>query len=109
MRQENLDPLLFISFGMKQSQDGWQEIVPFLYDFLKRLPDNDSEDNMYSDFCSRQNRNILVAVMLLTAVNELKENGKVITINHKFLEDGHSHLEADNSSSSLRSRQFKQL
>jgi hypothetical protein len=36
-----------------------------------------------------------MAVILLTAVQQLEENGTDITVNHTFLEDGHPQLEAD--------------
>jgi hypothetical protein len=41
---------------------------------LKHLPDNVSEVSMYSDCCSWQNHHIPVAVIPLTAVQELEEN-----------------------------------
>lgn len=50
---------------------------------------------MYSDSCGGQNRNIYFSTMLLQTVNELRAAGKQLTVNHKFLEAGHTHMEAD--------------
>ncbi|KAK5639981.1 hypothetical protein RI129_010792 [Pyrocoelia pectoralis] len=74
---------------------GGQEIGSCLYLHLKNLPAEITEINMYSDCCPGQNKNILIAVMLLTILHEFSLTGRQITINHKFLVPGHTHMEAD--------------
>lgn len=50
---------------------------------------------MYSGCCSWQNCLIPVAVIPLTAVQELEENETFIEINYISLEAGHYHLKAE--------------
>lgn len=47
------------------------------------------------DCCPGQNKNILMAAMLATVVQELNFEGRKLIINHKFLIPGHTHMEAD--------------
>ena len=46
----------------------------------------------YSDSCVGQNKNSFVCTMLMLAV---QTNEDLETIDHKFLEPGHTHLECD--------------
>ena len=76
---------------------GGQEIGSCIYHYLHNLAENNDVHTvtMYSDSCGGQNRNIFFSTMLLQTVSELKAKGKNLTINHKFLEAGHTHMEAD--------------
>ena len=47
---------------------------------------------LYSDACGGQNRNQIIATSLLHAVNTSKN---IKTIDHKFLESGHTQMECD--------------
>lgn len=46
----------------------------------------------YSDSCSGQNKNSIVSTMFMTL---LANNNTIETIDHKFLEPGHTHMECD--------------
>ena len=62
---------------------------------ISSITDNDpnvKEITYYSDTCSGQNRNQFVASALLYAINQ---SDTLETINHKFLEKGHSEMESD--------------
>lgn len=77
---------------------GGQEIGSCIYHYLHHLSDNNKTIHtitMYSDSCGGQNRNIYFSTMLLQTVSELQAKGRNLTINHKFLEAGHTHMEAD--------------
>lgn len=75
---------------------GSQEIASCLYKYLNNLLDNGiNEVIFYSDCCPAQNRNIYVSSMLLYLVRKRQEAGQPIVIHHKFLEPGHTHMEAD--------------
>lgn len=74
---------------------GGREIASCLYAFLKQIPVDIEEVNFFSDSCPGQNRNIFVALMFLFLTKELSSKGRKIVINHKFLEAGHTHMEAD--------------
>lgn len=74
---------------------GGQEVASCLFKYLDQLPENVEEICFYSDCCPGQNRNIYVAIMFLTKISSFTAMGRTITINHKFLESGHTHMEAD--------------
>lgn len=75
---------------------GSQEIASCLYKYLNNLLDNGIKEVIfYSDCCPGQNRNIYVSAMLLYVVRKRQEAGQPIIIHHKFLEPGHTHMEAD--------------
>ncbi|KAL4705163.1 hypothetical protein ACJJTC_007909 [Scirpophaga incertulas] len=69
-------------------------IVKFITDKLlpsiRRVPDNDVKIVLYSDGCTGQNRNVILANALL---NVATFNN--ITIEQKYLEVGHTQMEAD--------------
>nr|CAI5818325.1 unnamed protein product [Callosobruchus analis] len=60
-----------------------------------RLAQNVKTLNFYSDSCSGQNRKIYQVIMLCYALKELPATSSISEINHKFLEPGHTHMEAD--------------
>lgn len=74
---------------------GGQEIASCLRHCILSLPYNITTINMFSDCCTGQTRNIYVSVMLSLLIEDFIKNGRMLTINHKFLEPGHTHLEAD--------------
>ena len=71
---------------------GANEIGSALLDYLGNLPSTVKHVTTFSDTCSGQNRNLYVASAMLYAVQNLK-NIEIIGL--KFMESGHSYLEAD--------------
>ncbi|KAK7504908.1 hypothetical protein BaRGS_00003936 [Batillaria attramentaria] len=59
---------------------------------LKSLPNNINHVVLFSDTCTGQNRNQFVASALLHAAQTLPN---ISTIDQKFLESGHTHMEVD--------------
>lgn len=75
---------------------GGQEIASCIRKFTLSLHSQSIETlNFYSDSCSGQNRNIYMAIMFCYILKELPASSKIAVINHKFLEPGHIHMEAD--------------
>ncbi|KAG5895958.1 hypothetical protein JTB14_027958 [Gonioctena quinquepunctata] len=74
---------------------GGQEIASCLRHYILSLPESVTEINMFSDCCSGQTRNNYFSVMLSLLMEDFNKNGRSIVINHKFLEPGHTHQEAD--------------
>lgn len=72
---------------------GANEIGSCVYNQLKNLPSAIKEITFYSDTCQRQNKNSHICAMFLALMAESKHN--ITTINHKFLEPGHTHMECD--------------
>ncbi|XP_039297599.1 uncharacterized protein LOC120354460 [Nilaparvata lugens] len=71
---------------------GASEVGTCLLEYLKNLPQSVRKVTSYSDTCGGQNRNKFTATALLYAVNKF-ENIEVFDM--KFMESGHSYLEAD--------------
>ncbi|CAH1226555.1 unnamed protein product [Diabrotica balteata] len=74
------------------AQRGADEIASCLFQFIKDLPEEVEKLVLYSDTCPGQNRNNILPIMFLKALEE-KETLK--EIDHKFLVPGHTHLECD--------------
>lgn len=75
---------------------GSQEIASCLMKYLNNVLDKEvSEVIFYSDCCPGQTRNIFVSAMFLYVVQKRHEEGHPLVIHHKFLEPGHTHMEAD--------------
>uniref|UniRef100_T1HCM0 Uncharacterized protein n=1 Tax=Rhodnius prolixus TaxID=13249 RepID=T1HCM0_RHOPR len=74
---------------------GGQEIASCLRQYILTLPTNVSEINIFSDCCTGQTRNIYLTAMFSLIIENCSKNGRKLVINHKFLEPGHTHLEAD--------------
>ena len=53
---------------------------------------------LYSDACAGQNRNQFIATCLMHAVTTLPN---IETIDHKFLESGHTQMECDSMHSAI--------
>ena len=71
---------------------GSNEIGSALIDYLKNLPSTITHVATFSDTCSGQNRNVYVAAAMLFATQTIP-NLQVVDM--KFMESGHSYLEAD--------------
>lgn len=82
---------------------GSAEIGTILYHYLSNcIPNSVTEVSLFSDTCGGQNRNKNVAAILLWAVQKI-ENLQIIE--QKFLESGHSHMEADSMHSAIETEQ----
>lgn len=80
---------------------GSSEIGSILYYYLSEYISHDiTEVSLFSDTCGGQNRNQFVAAVLLWTVNKIDHLQK---IEQKFLESGHSYMEADSMHSSIES------
>ncbi|CAK1579995.1 unnamed protein product [Parnassius mnemosyne] len=79
------------------------EIGTILYNYLSEcIPNYVTEVSMFSDTCGGQNRNKNVAAILLWAVQKIPN---LNIIEQKFLESGHSYMEADSMHSSTEASQ----
>ncbi|CAG9773351.1 unnamed protein product [Ceutorhynchus assimilis] len=76
---------------------GSSKIGTCLFKYLNQLAPHVDEVVFWSDTCGGQNRNQHVAALLLYAVQETH----IEVIEHKFLESGHSYMEADSMHSSI--------
>lgn len=82
---------------------GSSEIGSCLYYYLKNLPTHVTEVSLWSDTCAGQNRNQYVAALLLYTVQVTH----LEVIEHKFLESGHTYMEADSMHSAIeRAKKF---
>jgi len=89
---------------------GGQEIASCIFKHLfEKLKEETEIVNLYSDCCPGQNRNIYMAIMLLEVVKIFQSRGKKITINHKFLQPGHTHMEADSIHAIIEKSKKKSL
>ncbi|WAR01366.1 hypothetical protein MAR_007924 [Mya arenaria] len=73
---------------------GSNEISTCLQLYLSTLPSSVNLVILYSDDCPCQNRNQIVATCLLDAANTIQT---IHTIDYKFLESGHTHMESDSA------------
>lgn len=76
---------------------GSSEIGSCLFEYLNNLPLTVKEVSLWSDTCGGQNRNQHVAALLYYLVNV----SHIEVIEHKFLESGHSYMEADSMHSAI--------
>lgn len=80
------------------AQRGGEDIASCVRKMLFNLPNEVKEVNLFSDSCTGQNRNIYVALMYLHFLNADmldKPELNLEVINHKYLQPGHTRLEAD--------------
>lgn len=78
------------------------EIGTILLHYLSKcIPGNVTEISLFSDTCSGQNRNKNVAAILLWAVQNIEH---LQIIEQKFLESGHTYMEADSMHSAIESQ-----
>ncbi|CAH1105341.1 unnamed protein product [Psylliodes chrysocephalus] len=74
------------------AQRGADEIASCVFQFIKDSSDEVEKLILYSDTCPGQNRNNILPVMFMMA---LEEKPTLKEIHHKFLVPGHTHLECD--------------
>lgn len=88
--------------GMK----GSSEIGTGLVTYMNNLPPDVKHVTTYSDTCGGQNRNQYVASAMLYIVNKTN----IDTVNMKYMESGHTYLEADSMHSTIeRARKHKKI
>lgn len=75
-----------------QGRRGSNEVATCLHKFLQSLSSDIKEVSFFSDCCSGQNRNSIVATAMLDIV---RNHPTLNSINLKFLEPGHTHMECD--------------
>lgn len=80
-------------------QRGSSEIGTALFEWVKTIPNDVTEISLYSDTCSGQNRNQYIAALFLYLV----QNTHLLSIQHNFLEKGHSYMEVDSMHSAIES------
>lgn len=81
-----------ILWNESEGMRGANEIGTCMYIYLKSLAPTVDQASLYSDNCGGQNKNKIFAVALMLALNDI---GHLKTIDHKFLERGHTHMEVD--------------
>ncbi|RZF48681.1 hypothetical protein LSTR_LSTR015116 [Laodelphax striatellus] len=83
------------------------EIGTCLLDYLKNLPSSVTHVTSFSDTCGGQNRNKNIVAAILFAVNKFDS---LSTIDLKYMESGHSYLEADSMHAAIeRARKHKKI
>lgn len=86
---------------------GSDEIASILYkDITSGVPDNCKHLVIYSDNCAGQNHNFTLPLMYQQTI-KLKPN--LQTIEHKFLEPGHTHMECDTDHSKIERNKPKEM
>lgn len=76
---------------------GANEISTALLDYIKSLPKSITKISSFSDTCAGQNRNQFIATMMLYAM----QSSQLECIDLKYMESGHSYLEADSMHSTI--------
>lgn len=90
-----------------KGKKGSSEIATCLLKYITQLPETVSHVSIFSDTCGGQNRNKNIMAAMLYAVNTI-ENIKIIDL--KFMESGHSYLEADSMHATIeRARRHKTI
>ena len=82
-----------------QGGRGSCEIASAMEKFLTSLPNSVKRVILYSDTCAGQNRNQKFSAMCLSAV----QNCSIGTIDHVYMESGHSQMECDSAHSAIES------
>lgn len=89
---------------------GGQEIASCHFKYIFEEVKEDTEIiNFYNDCCPGQNRNIYMTIMFLQVVNICHSRQRQLTINHKFLQPGHTHMEADSIHALIEKTKKKSL
>nr|CAH7758669.1 unnamed protein product [Callosobruchus chinensis] len=97
-----------VTFGMRlMEKKGSTEIGTCILKYLYELPETVTHVSSFSDTCGGQNRNKYVAAAMLFAVNKIHH---LNVIDLKFMESGHSYLEADAMHATIeRARKHKSI
>ncbi|CAH0723007.1 unnamed protein product, partial [Brenthis ino] len=89
------------SWSEVNGRKGSSEIGSILLHYFSNcVPENIKEISLFSDTCGGQNRNQYVSALLLWAVQKINN---LRVIEQKFLESGHTQMEADSMHSSIES------
>ena len=75
-----------------EGRRGGNEIGTCIYIYLQSLPPAVQNVTFYSDNCGGQNKNRYFATALIYALQQSKH---ITSIDHKFLETGHTNMEVD--------------
>ncbi|CAH1973183.1 unnamed protein product [Acanthoscelides obtectus] len=102
----NKDGICYV-WNETHGSKGSSEIGTCLYKYLQSLPQTVEHVATFSDTCGGQNRNKFVSAAMLYSVNKLTN---LKTIDLKFMESGHSYLEADSMHATIeRARRHKKI
>lgn len=82
-----------------EGKRGANEVATCLLDYLKHLPEAIRTVTSFSDTCAGQNRNQFICASMIYAVQETS----ITRIDLKYMESGHSYLEADSMHSTIES------
>ncbi|KAG5864777.1 hypothetical protein JTB14_016704 [Gonioctena quinquepunctata] len=94
--RENKNSAICYLWNETIAKRGGQKIASCSFSYLKNaLPRDVNEIIFFSDCCPGQTRNIYLPLMFMTILEEFKNSGREVTINHKFFVPGHTHMEAD--------------
>jgi len=80
-----------------EGKRGANEIATCLLQYIKSLPDCAKELRTFSDTCAGQNRNQFLCAAMMHAVKK----SKLDFIDLKYMESGHSYLEANSMHSTI--------
>lgn len=84
-----------------KARRGSQEVGSCLLKDLTKMDRAIDLVNYYSDRCSDQNLNFVICLTFLRFIRERNLVGRDMTIRHKFMVSGHSHMEVDSVHASI--------
>lgn len=84
-----------------RAKRGSKEIGSCLWHYFKGLPACVEEVIMYSDRCAGQNNNRTVLFIMAYVTELAAADGRKLSICHKFMASGHSHMECDTIHSAI--------
>lgn len=76
---------------------GSQEIASCILKDLSNTDQKVKVINYYSDRCAGQNHNYVMCMMFSHFIEKSRAQGRELTICHKFMTSGHSHMEVDSA------------
>lgn len=78
-----------------KARRGSQEIGSCLLKDLQDLDERVETMVYYSDRCAGQNHNVIICMLFLYFIESCARAGRTLTIEHKFMVSGHSHMQVD--------------
>lgn len=90
-----------------KARRGSQEVGSCILQDLAKMDPKIEFVNFYSDRCSGQNLNFVVCMTFSKYIQEAHKAGRQITIRHKFMVSGHSHMEVDSVHASIERAKHK--
>lgn len=93
-------PICFI-WDETRAKRGSREIASCLWAYLQALPSCVEEIIMYSDRCAGQNNNRIILFLMAYFVEMMANAGRRLSVTHKFMVSGHSHMECDSIHSAI--------